>query len=133
MSASHQDFDQHLPAEEADLKQFVDLPPSLPMLHQRHRPLLSQSRFNVGVDCSQPERELAGQVWQMWVVVGIAIALMLPVILFVVAEGDGWPLLLILPVFGLAIAGMVRSLRAEQAAAKKKAARRAKRLCDMRK
>ena len=116
MSAGKDEFDQHLPVEDINEKVFVEVPSSLPALHRRFPSLLNRPYRNIGVG-SQPVEEPMGLVWQMWVVVGFAIALMLPVVLTVLAAGDWFLVGVMMPIVGLLFVAIARTFLAEWAVA----------------
>lgn len=136
-STIRNEFEQYLPAfREVEPPQIVEIPSSLSQLDQRHPPLLSRPYRNVGLE-AMPERETSVvlKAWQLWTVVGFVMAIVLSGAIAVFFSAGAIALALSVPVFGLVIASLCRTVQAERTKAKQKqekAERRARRLRDMR-
>ena len=116
-------------SSEPELPLIVDVPPAPPTLHGRHRAALSQSRFAVGVDVDPYEGDSkgSGAVWQSWFLLGLSIAVCVPAGIGLLLSGEWVMVLIAAPLAGLFVVGMVRLLRTEQKAQRKKRARQANR------
>ncbi|MEL7067467.1 MAG: hypothetical protein AAGN15_02300 [Cyanobacteria bacterium J06581_3] len=104
----------------------IDVPPAPPKLHRRYRTGLERPYRGVGVEFEHYEYEESGlgTVWQSWFMLGMAIAFIAPAGIGMLVMGE-WVIVLVLsPLVGLFLVGMVRSLLAEQKAKRAKQARR---------
>lgn len=129
------DFDQYLDqsrsgTEQIDPPLVIDVPTAPPQLDRRQPPLLSRSRYAVGLEAPPTAHEPAVSLWQIRVVLWTVIALISLFVAAIMLSGEWILLLIALPIAGLLLAGIWRSYQAELAASRKKKARQARRLRD---
>ncbi|MEM8503959.1 MAG: hypothetical protein AAF716_12495 [Cyanobacteria bacterium P01_D01_bin.1] len=115
---------------EAAQKNVIDVPPSLPPIHPQQPPLLSQSRYAIGLE-APAQAEPTGAVWQSQVALGIMLMLVLLGFLVTALSGEWITFWIAMPFAGLVLSAGWRSYQAELAVSRKKKARQAKRRRDM--
>ena len=108
----------------------IDVPPAPPKLHRRYRAALDRPYRGVGVEFEDYEDEGLGAVWQSWFILGVAIAFIAPAGIGMLVMGEWIIVLVVAPIMGLFLIGLVRSLLAEQKAKRAKQARRLRSMRD---